>query len=228
MSVERQQRLGPDLSCGRGERGAYSGSREMNAREVESAAAEVDSALQRALRSVAVAGVVALIGLAVVSLSPGFAVALGVGAIIELGAALTFWLWRRERVQRLALEPAAYSIPAVATFGARAATLKERRRLASFIESVVSECGHPLELHLPARARAHARALEALARQLAAPSVHVDPAVVVACRRLLTRPVESPLYNDNLPEEDLRAVLMRLSAAIRGAELQTGLTVGPR
>jgi hypothetical protein len=134
--------------------------------------------------------------------------------VLELGSSSAFWLCRRERIERLALEPSAYTIPAVARFGARVAALSERRRLAAWLNSVVHERGEVLELHLVARVRHYASQLEMLATELATPSVRVEPTTAVACRRLLTRPVESPLYNPNLPEEDLRALLLRIRGGI--------------
>ncbi|HYZ82499.1 MAG TPA: hypothetical protein VE571_14580 [Solirubrobacteraceae bacterium] len=195
----------------------------MSAREVEKAGADVERSLHRARRLLLAAIVVAVLAIAAVPASPGFAVALAVGAALELGAALAFWLSRRERIERLALDPSAYVIPAVARFGARVCALRERRRLAAFIEAIVHERGHPLELHLVGRAGHYAQLLDALACDLASPAARVEPAVAVACRRLLTRPVESPLYNPNLPEEDLRSLLLRIRAGISSADLRTGL-----
>ncbi|MGZ4171434.1 MAG: hypothetical protein ACXVSE_09775 [Solirubrobacteraceae bacterium] len=186
----------------------------MNAREVETAAADVERSLHRAQHCVIAAGVVAVIAGGAAPLFPGFAIALGVGAALELCLAAVLWLSRRERIERLALEPSAYAIPAVARFGARVCALRERRRLAAFIDAVIHERGHPLELHLVSRAGRYAQLLETLARELASPAARVEPAVAVACRRLLTRPVESPLYNPNLPAEDLRALLLRIRAGI--------------
>ena len=134
------------------------------------------------------------------------------------------WLLRRERIERLALDPSAYAIPEVARFGARVCALRERRRLAAFIDAVVHERGHPLELHLVVRVGRYAPQLETLASELASPAARVEPATAVACRRLLTRPVESPLYNPNLPEEDLRALLLRIRAGISHGDLTSRLT----
>jgi hypothetical protein len=85
----------------------------------------------------------------------------------------------------------------------------------------VHDCGQPLQLHLGVRTANYAHQLEMLARELGAPSARIEPATAVACRRLLTRPVESPLYNPNLPEEDLRAALIRIGAGITDADLRT-------
>jgi hypothetical protein len=167
---------------------------------------------------------VAAIAVAAVPVSSGFAIALGVGAALQVSVAVLLWLSRRERIERLALDPSAYAIPEVARFGDRVCALRERRRLAAFIEAVVSERGSPLELHLVARVARYAQQLETLARELASPAAHFEPAMAVACRRLLTRPVESPLYNPNLPEEDLRALLLRIRAGISHGDLAARLT----
>jgi len=195
----------------------------VNAREVEIAAAGVERLRSGARWSVIVAGTLAAIAAGTGTFSRWFAVTLGAGAAIELLLAGVRWLRCRERVQRLALEPAAYTIPEVARFGARASALPERRRLAQCLDAMVHERDHPLELHLVIRASSCAQHLDALARELASPSACIEPATVVACRRLITRPVESPLYNPNLPEDDLRALLMRIRGGISDPELTGAL-----
>jgi hypothetical protein len=145
-------------------------------------------------------------------------VVLGVGAAMQAAAAATAWLRRRELISRLALDPAAYAIPEVASFGAKLATPGRRRRLAASIHSLVHEKDHAMQLHLPGRAMRFADELDELARQLAAPSSQVPPTIAVECRRLVTRPVQSPLYNPNLPEEDLTALLLRIRAGITAGE----------
>ena len=62
---------------------------------------------------------------------------------------------------------------------------------------------------------------------IAAPSARVEPATVVACRRLLTRPVQSPLYNPNLPDEDLAALVFRIRAGINSPDRSVGPTRRP-
>jgi hypothetical protein len=196
----------------------------MNARDIDTASAQIESLQHRVRHCVIASGVVAGVAAAAVPFSSGFAIALGVGVIIQLALAGIVWLRRRERIEKLALEPAAYVIPAVARFGARIGALRVRRQLATAIHALVHERGHPLELHLVVRAARYTNQLETLARELASPSARVEPATAVACRRLITRPVESPLYNPNLPEEDLRALLLRLRAGISSGQ-RDGLTL---
>jgi hypothetical protein len=199
----------------------------VNAREVERAAADLDRSMQRVRRWLVAGAVVAALAGVAVSFSRGFAIALAVGSVLQVSVAVVLWLYRRERIERLALDPAAYAIPAVAQCGARACALRERRRLASVIYGVVHERGNPLELHLVIRTSHCASQLETLARELASPAARVEPPLAVACRRLITRPVESPLYNPNLPEEDLRALLLRIRTGISSGGAGDG-SRGPR
>jgi hypothetical protein len=121
---------------------------------------------------------------------------------------------RRELIERLALGPAAYMIPAVTSFGSRVAALRERERLATGIRSVACEPERPGSFHLADRARALAPEFETVAQEFARPAATVQAPVAVACRRLLTRPVQGPLYNPNLPEEDLAALLRCIRSGI--------------
>jgi hypothetical protein len=190
----------------------------MNARDIEMAALEVERSRHRAVRWLSAGGVLAGIAIALLPCSTRFAVTLGCGAVLEMLLAAVLWLRRRERIEQLALDPSAYAIPAVARFGARVCDLSQRRRLAASIRSMVDD-RQPLDLHLVGRTGRFSEQLETLARELAAPAARVEPATAVACRRLVTRPVESPLYNPNLPEEDLRALLLRIRAGITSGGL---------
>jgi hypothetical protein len=190
----------------------------MNARDIETAALEVERFRHRAVRWLSAGGVLASITIALLPFSRSFAVTLGGGAALEMLMAAVLWLRRRERIEQLALDPSAYAIPAVACFGARLCDLSHRRRLAASIRSMVDD-RQPLDLHLVGRTGRFAQQLEMLAHELAAPAARVEPATAVACRRLVTRPVESPLYNPNLPEEDLRALLLRIRAGITSGGL---------
>jgi hypothetical protein len=56
--------------------------------------------------------------------------------------------------------------------------------------------------------------LRALARELATPTVPIQARSVVTCVRLLTRGVESPLFNPSVPVEQLRSTLLRIRFGI--------------
>jgi hypothetical protein len=199
----------------------------MIARELEQAAADVRGRRRQIAYGALAAVAISCSSIVAAPFSPRLGIALGAGAVGQAVLAIVTWLRRRELIERLALEPAAYAIPEVARFGSRVATPSERRRLAAWIQSLLHEPEQPLHMHLAGRAMACAHELEAIARELVAPSSRVPPAIAVACRRLLTRPVQSPLYNPNLPEEDLIAVLRRILAGIVKAE-KAPLRADPR
>jgi hypothetical protein len=186
----------------------------MNARELEAAAEILERRRRRAVQAFVAVVAVAAAAVAVGPFFTRIALALGVAAAFEAILAYAFWVERRELIERLALDSAAYMIPAVASFGSRITALRERERLAAWIRSVAREPERLGSFYLADRARAFAREFETVAQELARPAATVQAPVAVACRRLLTRPVQSPLYNPNLPEEDLAALLRRIRSGI--------------
>jgi hypothetical protein len=186
----------------------------MNAREVEAAETSVARKRRHAVEGFVCAGAVATAAVALGFFSIRVALALGAGAALQAVVALALWLRRRELIERLAVHPEAYTIPDVARFGSRVASVRGRQELAARLEALVRQTDSPWHVHLTDRVRLHARDLEAIARELVVPSSYVRPASAVACRRLLTRTVRSPLYNPHLPEEDLTAVLARIRTGI--------------
>lgn len=186
----------------------------MHERALEEAASELDRRRRRgfqaatlALSATLTAGIAALFSLPL-------AAALGAGAFLEALLAAVEASRRRELVARLALEPAAYALPTVAAYGARAAQVRQRARLAAWLVEVVAEACMPYSLYLGDRVALVAQELEVLAHELVAPTRSVEPTSAVACRRLLTHAVESPLYNPALPLEELRSTLQRIRAGI--------------
>jgi hypothetical protein len=186
----------------------------MQERALERAAHELDRQRRRGLQAAGLAAGAALAAGVDAMFSLRFAMALGAGALLEaLFAALAVGR-RRELVSRLALEPAAYALPVVAAYGARIARPSQRARLAAWLVEVVTEAYTPHSLYLGDRVALVADELEALARELVSPTRSVTATSAVACRRLLTHPVESPLYNPDLPFEDLHSALRRIRAGI--------------
>ncbi len=186
----------------------------MTAREVERAAARLAEKRQRAEHEIVVAVAAAALSLACTTFSVRLAVGCAAGAIVGGLIAGVTSTNRRTLLESLALEPSAYAIPEVANLGSRVTAIDQREQLASWIRSLIRGNEQPLELHLRDRTRAHAPELEAVAREISVPAADVHPASAMACRWLLTRPVQSPLYNPNLPEEDLTAILLRIRAGI--------------
>lgn len=189
----------------------------MTARELEQAAAD----LRRRRRQRAEAGVLAAAAVALAIIAavrwPGLVLPFAVGAALELAIAAGAVVARRERISRLALEPAAYALPEVECYGRRLTDPGQRARLSAWISEILSDAHLPGNLYLADRVVLFRRELLALARELALPSRRVQPESAAACRRLLTRAVESPLYNPRLTTEDLRLALERIRAGIQRA-----------
>jgi hypothetical protein len=183
-------------------------------RDLEHAAHDLDRLRRRALQAAALAAAAGVVALLAGLLFAPLALAMAVGAVAEIVLAVGALYGRRQLVARLALQPAAYVIPEVAAYGTRAAELCQRARLAEWIVEVLAEAGSPHSLYLGERVRVVAHELEALAHDLVSPVKSVEPVSAVACRRLLTRMTESPLYNPRLPLEDLQLALHGIRAGI--------------
>jgi hypothetical protein len=184
----------------------------MYERDLERAAGDL-AARRRRARDAAVLSVAAMTGAALAAiLSGALATALAAGGAMEALICCTAWLGRRERIARLALDPAAYVLPEVARYADGVA--RRRERLASWLAEVVTEAPRGDTLYLRERVSRYAGDLLALARELGAPGATVRPASVVACQRLLTHAVESPLYNPCVPAEQLPLTLARIRAGI--------------
>jgi len=189
----------------------------MHARAVERANEE----LRRRKRAIAdAAALAAAAGIGAIVLSPSsstLAVAVAAGAGVEAALALIRLVSRRDLVARLALEPAAYALPEVRRYGLPLTRERERARLAAWLSEVLRDAHLPGTLYLADRVGPAAREIEALARELVSPALSVQPASAVSCRRLLTRTVESPLYNPNLPFDELLLELRRIRRGISPA-----------
>jgi hypothetical protein len=136
------------------------------------------------------------------------------GALLEFVITADAVYRRRELVSHLALQPAAYALPEVAAYGEKATQLAQRARLAAWLSGVVADARAPHSLCLGYRVALVADELEALARALIAPGGSMEAPSAVACRRLLTDMVDSPLYNPGLPVGDLYDAIHRIRAGI--------------
>lgn len=182
-----------------------------------------DPAVERAERALADrrhrlrAGVVVTaaagtLALAALPLSLRLSIALGAGALVQLLASAIQRARIDGLVARLALEPAAYAIPAVREYGARLA--RERASLGAWLVEVLDEAGRPDSLYLSDRVAHYAEEIHAAAQELMAPGSSVQPVCLATCRRLLTAATDSPLYNENVPAVDLGSALYRIRAGI--------------
>lgn len=154
----------------------------------------------------------AMAALGSIWVSDQLAIALASAGFCEAALAVAVCRARREQVSRLALDRAAYAIPDVAHYGHYC--IHQRGRLAAWLAEIVADARVPGSLYLSDRVARFARDLERLASDLAA-SAPIDPVSAVACVRLLTEAVESPLYNPRLPPEDLLVALRRIRAGIQ-------------
>ena len=144
--------------------------------------------------------------------SRAVALALGAGAAVQALVCLAAVCGRRSLISKLALEPAAYALDEVERYGQR--VLGQRHRLAAWLAALVNEATYPGTPYLVHRVRRHAADFESLARELGSPRARVRPTSAVACRRLLTHAVESPLYNPRIPSDDLVSALNRIRSGI--------------
>jgi len=186
----------------------------MDDRGLEACAREIRDARKRAIESAVLAGVT-VVGAAVGWLvSVKLSLALGIGGTAESALALHFLLSCRGRIERLALDPDAYTIPEVRRFGMHAATYAERRRLAQLTALALAGRIYAAP-YLPERLRRFERELADLAADLRSPNTELHPAAAVAWQRLLTNGVQSPLFNPELPPEDVAAAIARVRSMTR-------------
>jgi hypothetical protein len=186
----------------------------MDARSLEYEAEELRRKRRRSLESAVLTAVAG--GLAPVAwqLEPRLGIAVCVGAALQLVLATWAFFSRRERLEELAIDPAAYIIPDVKEFGMRVAAPRQRELLARGILSLIRDAVRPGNLYLGDRVVRYGRELEAIARDLLSPTVRVQPTAAASCRWLLTHGADSPLYNPRLPAEDLGSWLYRIRAGI--------------
>ena len=170
---------------------------------------------RRSLEALALAVAAGMLAAVLVALSARFAVALGVGALLQATLAFAYVLARRALIGRLATEPAAYGIEDVRRYGLSVANQTERDRLAQWIRTILTETAHPGTLYLADRVATYASELDVLARELLSRATFLDPPSAVACRRLLTHAIESPLYNPEIPPDDVVVVIRRIRGGFR-------------
>jgi hypothetical protein len=157
------------------------------------------------------------LALAALFLAPGITAALLITAVLCATAAAWANDVRVEYLERLATDRDAYRIPAVRRFGERLIAPAERRRLAAGLLCAVERASGHFALASPTRLDACAHELCDVAERLRDRHTLVAPTSAATCRRLLGRAAESPLYNEDLPAEDLTAALFRIRAGMNPA-----------
>jgi len=147
--------------------------------------------------------------------STTLAISFGLGVLVMALLAFSDTCRRRELLARLALNPNAYVVPEVKRYGDYLVGPRGRKRLAASLDRVLSHAGTPMSYCIGERVNKFRDEIEALAASLRAPKNDIEPTSVALCWRLLTRAAESPLYNGNIPADDLGFQVQRIQAGIR-------------
>ncbi len=138
-------------------------------------------------------------------------------AVLTAGESLVvIWAYyaQRDLLQRLALDPATDQIPVVQQYRERLVRQPSRNRLAASINSLLADARLPHAFCLTDRVVLVEEQLRSVARDLATPDVPVQARSLVACVRLISHGVESPLFNPGLSVEQLHASLLRIRHGI--------------
>jgi hypothetical protein len=187
----------------------------MTARQLDRAAARLDGLRNQRRSRLAVGAAAAAAAAIALIVSNALAISVGIGVAAMVTLAVSDTFRRRELLARLALNPNAYVVPDVKRYGDRLTVPRGRRRLAKALERVIIHAGTPYSYCIGDRVHKFRRELETLAALLRSPETRVEPTSVAHCWRLLTRAAESPLYNWELPADELGFQVRQIQLGIR-------------
>jgi hypothetical protein len=180
----------------------------MIARAAEEAGSRLHDLQREGWDDAVVAAVAFALAIAAAALHSDFALPLFLGGLFVAGRAVVVG-WRRwDLLDRLVGERDAYGIPEVRCRAEQQASMPNRRSLSRAIR-------WRLELGENPRMAVAAEELAMLAEELLDARLELDPACAVACSRLLTEDVTSPLINAALPVEDVRSRVWQIRAGFR-------------
>jgi hypothetical protein len=162
-----------------------------------------DEVQRVALSAVALVGALAATVVYEPLVVPLFLGGLAIG-VLGIGAIWRHW----DLLDRLADDDDAYAIPAVRAYAARDARMDRRLAHAANIRSWIETPS----LQADPRIGDFADALEELARELEDDDLDLDPVCAIACRRLLSDPMVSPLLNHSLARADVGSTIARIRA----------------
>ena len=183
----------------------------MDSRAIDEAADELRNLLWEEWGDFALAALALGLAFAAGSTYPPLVAPLLIGALAGFGRGLVA-AWRRwDLLDRLALDRDAQAIRAVRSVAARSVTMARRRDGA---EAIRVQLASPAPL-VADRIEKNRSVLEALADELDDDQLLLDPVCAVTCERLLTDPSASPLLNETLPADDLRARVGWIRAGFR-------------
>jgi hypothetical protein len=186
----------------------------MTARQVDRATERLEGLRQKQRGRLAVCIAAAVAAAFALTDSITLAISLGAGVLVMVLLVISDTCRRRELLARLALNPNAYVLPDVQRYGDQLVAPRGRERLAASLERLLSHAGTPASYCIGERVNKYRGQIEALADSLRAPRTQVEPTSVALCWQLLTRAAESPLYNGNIPADDLGFQVQRIQAGI--------------
>jgi hypothetical protein len=156
------------------------------------------------LQDAGLAGAALAASLAATALYPPLVMPLYIGGI-AVGALAIRAIWRHwDLVDRLADNRDAYTIPAVRDYAAREARIERREYYAALIRCR-ARTPQPWTAEITDE-------LDGLAHDLEDEALELDAVAAVACRRLLTDPTVSPLFDEVHGAGDLRSRIAQIRA----------------
>jgi hypothetical protein len=177
----------------------------MYARAVDEAAARLRELRREEWERFGLALVAMALALAAAQSHHTLTMPLFLGSLV-VGALGVRTFWRRwDLVDRLSGEPDAHAIAEILDYASREATLERRRGYAVFIRRRLKD-GAAYDTRL----ERVADELDGLACELEDSGLTLDPACAVACRRLVSDPAESALFDQAVPAEELLARIRRI------------------
>jgi hypothetical protein len=187
----------------------------MYARAVDEAEVQLRELRQAERGELAVAAFALGASIIATEVIPSLAAPLFVGGLV-VGALGARAMWRHwDLLERLSGERDAYVISEVFAFATRETTMERRHSFAALIRGSVSEA----RLRADARVLSMSEDLEALAAELEDERLELEPAAAVACMRLLSDVLGSPLLNRALPVQDLRSRICQIRSGFTPREL---------
>ena len=180
----------------------------MYARSIDEASARLRELRHDECGDFALASLALGLALAATRLREELALPLALGGLVVWGLGMRAVVERWSLVDRLVGERDALVIPEIHAHATREATPERRRSHAARLRDAVSR-------EDDARIAAVAEELNALADELDDGTLELDLVSAVACSRLLTDVVDSPLLNRAAPVEDLRSRVNQIRSGLR-------------
>jgi hypothetical protein len=188
----------------------------MTARGAEDAARRLRELKHEEWSDLVLAALALGLALGATAVHPPLAVPLFIGALAVGSLSLRAFFRRWELFDRILLDPDAHCIPEIHRRAEVAASMKSRQELARSLRRKLTPVpGYPIR----ARVVEVSDDLVELAGELDDKRLALDPLCAIRCVQLVTDTVESPLLNELLPPEDLRARINQIRAGFEQRRL---------